>query len=186
MSKESSHSVASLSKKAKKKKKITAKRHATKTMLNNVNKEKVFAEDFKNEDGSENVDGVNFRSKSSNIMREDMPNGLSSFNRRQQSQPRLPSHAAQHSRLGEQIDGLLQNRNASENQSQTSAYSKSLRIQNFSRTPKDRKRASTRKDTPVKNLPNNVAGFEHDYLSATDPEDYQDRISLKNLSQSDK
>ena len=47
MSKDSSQSVASLSKKGKKKKKlITAKRHATKTALNNVNKEKVFAEDF--------------------------------------------------------------------------------------------------------------------------------------------
>ena len=114
-----------------------------------------------------------------------MPNGESSFKRRHQSQPRLASHAAQHSRLGEQIDGLLENRNASENQS-NSAYSKSIRIQNFkSRTATSRKRSSSRRDTSLKNLPN-VAGFEHDYLSATDPEDYQDRISLKNLSKSEK
>ena len=60
-------------------------------------------------------------------------------------------------------------------------------MQNLS-TPKKRQGKQSRsnnKKGSVKNLPN-VAGFEHDYLSATDPEDYQDRISIKNLSVSDK
>lgn len=31
-----------------------------------------------------------------------------------------------------------------------------------------------------------VVGFEHEYLSATDPEEYQDRVQLNNLTQDEK
>ena len=66
----------------------------------------------------------------------------------------------------------------------------SLRVQNLQTTSKNKQGGSKQgrsnnKKGSVKNLPN-VAGFEHDYLSATDPEDYADRISIKNLSESDR
>ena len=68
------------------------------------------------------------------------------------------------------------------NQSQLSildsAAGKSIRIENLANSKKNK----NKKDQSTAKALIGVVGFEHDYLSATDPEDYQDRISLKNLS----